>query len=149
MLPELRVERSQHRVRRHHDLIGRKREHRATRHRIVRYEYRHLRRMREQGVGNLLGSQYQTARRMQYEIYRDVGIRQLYCVQQLLGILDTDVSDQRKAEQTQGLLAMNQRDHAASPAALQLTNQTGALSLKNTLAYPGLQARDDYEDPEE
>src|SRR4051812_37697672 len=57
---ELRIDRAEHRVRVHHDLVGGERDQRTAAHRIVRHEYRHLALALDQRLGDLLGGEHQT-----------------------------------------------------------------------------------------
>ena len=88
-LPDLGVHRTQHRVLVHQDLVGRQREHGPARHRVVRDDHGHLRRMAVKRSCDLLGRKHEAAGGMDDEVDRD-GVRcQPDGAKHLLGVLDS------------------------------------------------------------
>jgi hypothetical protein len=148
-LAELRVERTQHGVLGHDDLVGGERDERSAAHRVVRHEHRHLGAVTLQGMGDLVRGQDQPTRRVEDQVDGDGRIGELDRTQQPLRILDVDVAGDREAEEAHRLLAVDQPDGAALALFLELAKEPHPLGLEQALAEHGLQRRDDDEQPQE
>jgi hypothetical protein len=81
---------------------------------------------------------------MQDYINRHVGIGKSDSPQDILGIVDVDIADDRKAEKTHSLLAMDHRDHAGVPLSLKTRDPAPASGLEHVLLHDRLE-RGQYE----
>src|SRR5207253_6838463 len=115
---ELRIDRAQDRVLGHDHFIGRERDERSAGHGIMRYENRNLAFALENSARNLRGRQDQAAGRMEDEVERNLWIGQMNRTNQVFAIVDIDVTEDRKPEETHRFLAMNKQNHARFPVAL-------------------------------
>ncbi len=140
----LRVDRPEHRVGVHHDLVRGERDQGAAAHRIVRHEHRHLPLSLDQRLGDLLRGEHQPARRVQDDVDRLLRGRQADGTQHGLGIVDADASRHRDAEQASAFLAVDHRDHPGIALALELAEGGRALPVEAARAGE-LQQDDDYE----
>src|ERR1700730_11269157 len=78
---------------------------------MVRYKDRDLTLVLTDSLGDLQRRKYEAARRVQDEVERHVGIGHLYSAKNLFGIVDVDVTCNRKTEQSHGFLTMHHQDH--------------------------------------
>ena len=111
-MPELRIDRAQHRMRRHHDLVGREGDERPTRHRVVRDEDRDLSFAVADGTRDLRRRQDQPAWSVEDEVDRHFGIGHHAGADHVLGVVDVDVAHKRKSEQAHRLLPVDEQDDA-------------------------------------
>jgi hypothetical protein len=82
---------------------------------------------------------------VQDEVERHVGIGHLYSAKNLFGIVDVDVTCNRKTEQSHGFLTMHHQDHPRFSRALELRDFAHPHGLEHLLLQQWLDRREDEE----
>src|ERR1700730_3967519 len=100
---------------------------------MVRHKDRDLTLVLTESLGDLQRRKYEAARRVQDEVERHVWIGHLYGAKNLLGIVDVDVTCNRKTEQPHGLLSMHQQDHTRFALAFELRDLAHPHGLEHLL----------------
>ena len=147
-MANLRVDGSKHCVFIHQDFISSQGQQRAAGHRIVRHKDSHLALMAGERIGNLLGGQNKTARRVQDEVNRQIWVGQFDGAQNLLGVLDVDVSRHGESEEGHAFLAMDQRNDSRGTPGFQRAHQTQTGSFDHFLPDKRHKGCNDQKDPE-
>ena len=107
---ELRVDGTEHRMRRHHDLVGGQRDQSAARHRIMRYEDADLRLVAADCAGDLQRREDEASGCVKDDVQRDVGAGHVDRAQHLFGVVDVDIAHDRKPEEFHRLLTVHEQD---------------------------------------
>ncbi len=108
---KLGIDRPEHRVVAHGDLVGRQGDQRAARHRIVWDKHRDLPPVVANRPGNLQRREHQAAGRLEDQVEGHLGIGHVNRADHVFRILDVDIADDRETQQAHRLLAMHQEDH--------------------------------------
>ena len=95
----------------------------------MRHEHGHLPLSLDQGLGDLLGGEHQSARRVQDDVDRLLRRRQADGTQHGLGIVDADAARHGDAQQARAFLAVDHRDHPGAALALELAERERALPV--------------------
>jgi hypothetical protein len=85
---------------------------------------------------------------MEDEIDGYVAIGHADGAQDLLGVVDVDIADERKSQQPHGLLPMNHHDHARATFALEFQHPALACGLESSLLQERLERGEHEEEPE-
>src|SRR5580704_9732386 len=114
----------------------------------MRYISGYLAGMLSESPGYLERGEHQTSRRVKDYVDRHIAIRQANSTQDLFGIVNVDVADNRKPQETHGLLAMDHRDHARVPLSFKARESAAARGFQHVLLYNGLQRGHHEKKPE-
>jgi hypothetical protein len=144
-----RVERAEHGVRVHDDLVGGEGDQRAAAHRVVGHVHRHLALAGADRVRDLLGGECEAARRVQHDVDRDVLGREPERAQHLLAVLDVDVAHEREADEAERLLAVDEGDQPVLGAPLPAAQELEAVHLEAASLQHGQERREEKEDPDD
>src|SRR5437868_856371 len=100
------------------------------------------------GLGDLQRCKDKTTRGVEHEIDRHIVVRHLDGAQNLFGIVDVDITCDRKTEEPHGLLPVHQQDNPRFSLTLDLRNLAGSHRLKHLLLQHRLDRREYEENPE-
>src|SRR5258708_18001919 len=98
-------------MRRHDDFIGSQAYESTARHCVMRHKDSHLSVMVAESPRDLKRGKHQAAGSMDNQVDRHSSIGQADGAENLLGVVDIDVANDRKSKQAHGLLTMNHYDH--------------------------------------
>jgi hypothetical protein len=135
---ELRIHGAQNGVGIHHDLVGRKGNERPAAHGVVGNEHRNLTGMAFEGTRDLFRSEHEATGRVEDEVDGHIRWGHADGPEDLLGVLNVDVSGKGDAPKRHGFLAMDEGDDPAFPFDFKGTNRGVAAELQN----PPLENRD-------
>jgi len=149
ILAELGVYGAKYRAGRHEDFVRGHSDQGASGHGIVRDHRGHAPDPVAQRLRDLIRREDEPARRMENHVDGHVWGRQPNGSQHLLGVLNVDVAQDGKAEETHGLLPMDHRDHPRAALALDRPERAQAPHGEDIALHSGLQRRDEDDDPDQ
>ena len=120
---ELRIDRPQHGVVVHDDLVRGQGDERAAGHGVVGHEDRHLGLVGLDGPGDLQAGQHQAARRVQHQVDGHVVVGQVDGADDFFGVVDIDVAENGEAEEAHRLLPVDEQDDPAAAPPLDAVHQ--------------------------
>src|SRR5436190_665909 len=144
---ELRINRPQYGVPGHDDFIRGERKQGAARHGVMRDKHCDVAFACENRARNLRCRQNQTARRVQHQIYGNLGIGQVNGSKYLFAIVDVNVTEYRKAEQAHRLLPVHEKNEARFSFALDQSDHALAGCFEQFLFDDRLKGREHEKQP--
>ena len=120
---ELGIDRAEHGVAVHEDLVGGQRHERAARHGVVGHHHGDPAAVPLEGVGDLVGGQHEPAGRVQDQVDRHLVGSQADGAQHLLGVVDVDHAAEGDAEEPHRLLPVDHGHDARAARLLEAAKQ--------------------------
>jgi hypothetical protein len=145
----LRIDSAEDGVLAHDDFVGRERNKRASRHRVMRHEDGDLGFVVANGLRDLERRQNQPARGVKNHVERHLVVRHLDGAQDFLGVIDVDVARERESQEPHDLLPVHEEYHPGISLLLQLRDLARPHGLEHALTQDRLQGREHEEEPED
>ena len=127
----------------HDDFIRGQGDEGAPGHGVVGDKHGDLAFMLLQGPGDLGGGEHQAARGMEHQVNGHVVAGEVNGPEDFLGVINVDVTENGKAQQSHGFLAVDQENHPGRAFLLHLQNQAFAGEFHELLSEEGLQGNED------